>query len=74
MVVRDGAAIRKGRLNALMKLVMDHEEEPEWTRRRVVGTFILQTGLKTRTINEMIGELIDAGIMSNKGDKLHMEI
>lgn len=72
MVIKDGAETRKNRLNNLMKLIKKHEGDLAWTRRKVVGTFMLQTGLKTRTINEYIDELIDVGVVANEGDRLHM--
>ena len=74
MVVRDGASIRKARLKALMDLIEAHEGDPAWTRRKTLGMFMLQTGLKTRTINEMVDECIEAGIMSNDGEYLHLDM
>jgi predicted transcriptional regulator len=74
MEVRDGAAVRRKRLQALIDLIARHQEEPIWNRNRVIGTFMLQTGLTRARIDDYIQELIDVGLIRSEGDRLYSNI
>lgn len=70
MPSRDGAEIRRERLNKLVDLVKDHEEDQEWMRNRTVGIFMLQTGLTPEKINSYIDQLVELGIIQEENGHL----
>ena len=65
--VRDGAAIRKERINQLLDIIT---KNPEASENKVKGIFMLRTGLTLKTISDYIDELIFAEIIERDDGKL----
>lgn len=74
MVNRDGASVRKERLSQLIELIQNHQDEDGWTRNRITGVFMLQTGLKPERINEYINQLIELGIIRQENERLFYDV
>jgi predicted transcriptional regulator len=65
--IKDGAAIRKERINLLLDIIT---KNPEASENKVKGIFMLKTGLTMKTIGDYVEELILVEIVQRDGDKL----
>lgn len=68
---RDGAEIRRTRMLMLFDLIENH---PDLGLKKIRGTFMLKTGLRSSTINEMLEEAADSGLIEidQANDKISM--
>lgn len=66
MVRGDGADRRAQRLDSLRKFIIEAERDhiPE---KRVIANFILKQGLTRRTVQEMIEDILDTGLIQREG-------
>lgn len=72
MVIRDGAAIRKERIDKLLQIIEKHQNEDGWTKERTIGIFCRQTGLKPLTAKEYAQEQIDFGLVIEENENWKM--
>jgi NADH:ubiquinone oxidoreductase subunit E len=72
MPVRDGAAIRKKRIDLLLEIIARHQDDPTWTRDKIIAYVSRQTGLTPRTVREYLLELIDFCFVIEEGVYLRL--
>ena len=70
MCPRDGAEIRRERLQILLNLVESNENNPNMTERRIKAIFMLRTGLTRRKIDEYVEDVISTGFVKRDGEYL----
>jgi predicted transcriptional regulator len=64
---RDGASVRRERLQALLGLAADEGDEA-----KVRAVFMLKTGLTLRRIDEMLCDLEAAGLIERREGKIKL--
>jgi len=64
---KDGAGVRRERVNILLDLI---EANPEATEYKLMGLFTLKTGLSKRAMESYIEELILFEVLKREGNRL----